>query len=389
MKTFKLHFPMTEYLVKKNIFRDHPFTLIDIGCSGGIAEFWRVFSQALRAYGIDPMIGEIERLQAAETNSNVHYWAGYMGLSAEHPLMRKRGTRGPVSNSPWDRLSTAWGLELLSSTTDDDRTKINLNRWPETKLADKSTSMGMDEFVVKNNINNVDFIKIDIDGEDFCALLSCEDIINSRQVLGCMLEVNFFGGDSETDNTFHNTDRFMRKHGFELLDLSVRRYSRRALPAPFVLSMPAETKWGPPLQGDALYVKDVAGISEHRPPFQISTHKLLKLVAIYEMFGLPDCAAEVLTVWKEQISHTVKVAILLDLLTPGLDGQRLSYKRYLDSFSKDVTSFYPRSPTLYRAVLTLMRFVWRVIRKKVTPSDVMSVEALFPTVGIQDNKKSR
>jgi hypothetical protein len=386
-KGFKLHFPATEYLVSKNVFHDHPFTLIDIGCSGGIAMYWRVFGKYLCAYGVDPMIDEIKRLQVAETNPKVNYWAGYIGLSAKHPLMQRRGTRGPMGNSPWDRLSTTWALELLSKTTDDDRTKVNLNRWPETKLADKSRRMGVGEFVTKNKISSVDFIKIDIDGEDFFALHSCEDIINSRQVLGFMLEVNFYGEACETDHTFHNTDRFMRQHGFELFDLSVRRYSRKALPAPFTLSVPAQTKWGAPAYGDALYVRDVAGEIEHRPPYPMSTDKLLKLVTIYEIFGLPDCAAEVLTVWREQLSHTVEVARLLDLLTPDVDGRRLSYQEYIESFSKDVTKFYPRNPTLSAVMLTLLRFVWRVARRKVTPSDVELFKALFPAFIDQDNNK--
>jgi Methyltransferase FkbM domain len=387
LKAYKLHFPATEYLVKKNAFRGHPFTLIDIGCSGGIAMLWRVFGKELYAYGIDPMVNEIERLQVTETNPNLKYYAGYIGLPQKHPLMKQRGDRGPVGNSPGDRLSTTWALELLSKATDDDRTKMSFNRWPETKLADKSTCMGIDEFVEKNKIKNVDFIKIDIDGEDFCALHSCEDIIDSHQVLGFMLEVNFFGEACETDHTFHNTDRFMKKHGFELLDLNISRYSRKALPAPFVLSMPAQTKWGAPVHGDALYVRDIAGKIEHSLNFTMSTDKLLKLVAIYEIFSLPDCAAELLTVWRDQLSRTVDVDHVLDLLTPDVDGRRLSYKEYIESFSYDVTKFYPRNPTLGTVMIALIRFIWRVARRKVTPSDVALFKALFPAFIAQDNKK--
>jgi Methyltransferase FkbM domain len=387
LKGFKLHFPATEYLVRKAVLRDRLFTLIDVGCSGGIAMYWRVFGKYLRAYGIDPMINEIKRLQAAETNPEVNYWAGYIGLPANHPLIRRRGHRGTVGNSPWDRLSTIWALEILSKASDDEKTKISLNRWPETKLADKSMSMGVDEFVIKNKIKDVDFIKIDVDGEDFCALHSCGDIINSHQVLGFMLEVNFFGEAYETDHTFHNTDRFMRSHGFELFDLNISRYSRRALPAPFVLSMPAQTKWGAPVHGDALYVRDVAGKIEHRPPFTISTDKLLKLVALYEIFSLPDCAAELLTVWREQLSHAVDVDVLLDLLTPEVDGRKLSYQEYIASFSNDVKKFYPRNPGLGTVMLMLIRFMWRVARRKVTPSDAAMFKAIFPAFVAQDNKK--
>lgn len=386
MNAFKLHFPATEYLVKQKVFYRHPFTVVDVGCSGGIANVWRVFGRYLYAYGIDPMIGEIERLRSAETNMNVHYWAGYIGLPANHSFVQSRGTRGPVSNSPWGRLSTAWALDLLSKTTDDDRLKIMLNRWPETKLADKSQCMGINQFIAKNKIGNLDFIKIDIDGEDFGALLSCEEIINSHQVLGFLLEVNFFGAASETDNTFHNTDRFMRSHGFELFDLTVRRYSKKALPAPFILPWPGETKWGAPLQGDALYIRDV-GASEQRLPFPMSTSKLLKLVAIYEIFGLPDCAAELLTVCRKQLSNLIDVDVLLDLLTPEFDGRKLLHQEYLESFSKDVTKFYPRNPSIATMILTLLRFVWRVARRRITPGDVALFKALFTAETVEENRK--
>ena len=107
-------------------------------------------------------------------------------------------------------------------------------------------------------------------------------------------------------------------------------------------------------------------------------NKLLKLVAIYEMFGLPDCAAELLAACREQLSHTVDVPFLLDLLTPEFDGRKLSYQGYLHLFSKDVTHFYPKNPTLSTVVLTLLRLIWRVARRKITPSDVMTFKALFP-----------
>lgn len=375
LQPFKLRFPATEYLVKKNIFHDDPLTLIDIGCSGGIANYWRVFGHYLAAYGIDPMIEEIKRLQAAETNPNVHYWAGYIGLPSDHPFIQKMGARNTVSHSLWDRSSTAWGVELLSNKADDENTKINLNRWHETKLADKSICLSANEFVIKEKISNVDFIKIDVDGEDFCVLNSCEDVINSRQVLGFMLEVHFVGEACETDNTFHNTDRFMRERGFDLFGLTVKNYSRKALPAPFVFAIPGETKWGPPYLGDALYIRDVVnpGKSNAHPP--MSNSKLLKLVAIYEIFNLPDCAAELLIAFREQICKAVNVDFLLNLLTPEVYGRRLSYQQYIESFSGDITNFYPRDPTMGAIMLRLLRFMWRVTTKKVTPNDVSLFKA--------------
>lgn len=328
-------------MVSQSIFKDAPFTLIDIGCSRGISKSWRVFGKSLRAYAVDPMLSEIEKLKATETNPNVSYHAGYIGLPENHPIVRSRGATGPVANSPWPRLSTAWALELSSRANDNNQIKVKHNRWPETRLADPSTLMTLADFIREQHIDNVDFIKLDIDGNDFYALLSCEDMIESRGVIGFMLEVNYCGSDSDTDHTFHNTDRFMRKHQFELLDLTIMRYSRKALPAPFVAHRFAQTNWGAPLQGDAIYLSDVANPGREAEARQFSNTKLLKAVAICEIFGLPDCAAEVITSYRHQLSELVDVDKLLDLLTPDFNGRTLSYKEYIQLFSNDPQAFYP------------------------------------------------
>lgn len=339
---FKPPLPATAFLVSQRAFKNSPFTLIDVGCSGGIAKSWRVFGNSLRAYAVDPMLSEIEKLKTAETNPNVTYHAGYIGLPEDHPMVKSRGSTGPVGNNPWPRLSTAWASELASKGNDDNDTKVRHNRWPETRLADPSTLMTLADFIHKHQIDNVDFIKLDIDGNDYYALVSCEQMIDSFGVIGFMLEVNYCGTDSDTDHTFHNTDRFMRRHRFELLDLTIRRYSRKALPAPFALRMFAQTNWGAPLQGDAIYLKDFASPGGQTEPGLLSHTKLLKTVAICEIFGLPDCAAELITVYRKQLAENVDVDILLDLLTPELEGKQLSYKEYIRRFTENPQAFYPQ-----------------------------------------------
>ena len=76
-------------------------------------------------------------------------------------------------------------------------------------------------------------------------------------VFGIGIEVNYCGTDAANQNTFHNVDRFLRKHGFDLYDLTVRKYSLAALPAPYADKIPAQSNRGRPLQGDALYFKDL------------------------------------------------------------------------------------------------------------------------------------
>ena len=65
-------------------------------------------------------------------------------------------------------------------------------------------------------------------------------------MLGVQLEVNFVGTGDDSEHAFHNTDRFMRRQGYELFRLDVRTYSTRALPARYVWPTPAETVTGRP-----------------------------------------------------------------------------------------------------------------------------------------------
>src|SRR5208337_4344738 len=63
------------------------FTLIDVGCSGGLDPAWRDFGSRLRAFGFDPQVQEIERLIKAESNPQVKYVAGFVG-GKEYALRR-------------------------------------------------------------------------------------------------------------------------------------------------------------------------------------------------------------------------------------------------------------------------------------------------------------
>lgn len=69
--------------------------------------------------------------------------------------------------------------------------------------------------------------------------------------------------------------------------------------------------------------------------------KLLKLVCLFALFELPDCAAEIVVAHRDRVATAVDPDALLDLLTPSLRGKQLSYADYVAAFDDDVESFYP------------------------------------------------
>ena len=204
----------------------------------------------------------------------------------------------------------------------------------------------MSDFAEQQKLASVDFIKIDVDGTDLDVVISSEPIVKPRQVLGFVVEVNWTGSYLSSDNTFHNVDRQMRTMGYSLVGVSTRTYSRRDLPAPFQYEMLAQTHGGQPIQGDAIYLRDAA--SEHDDLLwgnSLSPTKLLKLAALYEVFSVPDLAAELFNAKRHDLTPLVDVDELLDALTPPLNGRKVSYAEYIAAFRADPTILFPSHRT--------------------------------------------
>lgn len=321
--------PLLLELVRDDSFRGDPFVLVDVGCGLGLDPAWRLFGESLHAYGFDAQIEEIERLQRAEQNPNVRYYALLVG-SAEPP----------PQDPYFDPFARSSAVEAKRITAGDERGTARPNDWPGQRLAQEQS--GLSEFLRAAGVERVDFVKIDTDGSDLQVIRSFEDSIRSSQTLGFLVEVPFTGSADDGVHTFHNVDRTLKRYGFLLCDLTVHRNSRAVLPAPFQYRLFGSTAWGQPTWADAVYLRD-AGHPDYLRFGELPPSKLLKLACLYELFRLPDCAVEILLSHREQLTSLVDVERLLDLLTPSLDGQRVDYRDYVAVFEQDPTRFYPDS----------------------------------------------
>ena len=62
---------------------------------------------------------------------------------------------------------------------------------------------------------------------------------------------------------------------------------------------------------------------------------------MFELFGLNDCAAEVVLFHKDTILAKENPQKLLDLLTTELAGDRQSYQEYVGLYEQDISAFMP------------------------------------------------
>jgi hypothetical protein len=321
------------------------FTLLDVGCSGGIHPSWRVFGNRLRAIGFDPNIEEVERLRARETSSGVSYEAAFVGVPDDHPLAKLRAGRGYVGRTPWSRLSVARTMTLREEFLKraDNKALTEINAWPRAKLT-SNPPVFLPEYIMTHRLGDIDFVKIDIDGGDFIVLQSVFESPAHTGILGFMLEVNFHGSDDESEHTLHNTDRLMRRMGFELFDLSIRRYSSSILPLPYEYDMPAQTLGGRPFQGDALYIRDLGAPEMSDFANGLSAGKIAKTIAVLSLGGLYDQAAEVVVRFTDRLAGLMSPEEILELLAREVQKKsevKLSYRDYLAAFERDDPMFYP------------------------------------------------
>ena len=330
---------------------DHKFTLLDVGCSSGIDPVWRIFGNSLRAFGLDPNIDEIARLSASETAEGVSYIPAFVGVPPGTPGADRLRSKQFWARNPWARLSAARTLEkraTAASLSNSEATALNL--WDRVRLANSEQPVILPSFCVERGIRDLDFVKIDVDGPDFLILRSLEEVFEECRVLGVGIEVNFFGSDDPDIHSFHNVDRLMRKAGFDLFFLSSRPYSVAALPGRYQLVFPAQTEFGRPLQGDAIYLRDAASPENVAWSSFQKPEKLLKLAALYSLVRLPDSAAEILVNFREQLASIFDIETGLNVLTDAARADHMpsTYREYIAAFEADNPCFYPRPSTQER-----------------------------------------
>jgi FkbM family methyltransferase len=326
---------LIERILELNLWGDNSFFLIDVGCSGGIDERWFAFGDRLRAIGFDPLVAEIDRLRGLNTHRGVAYEAAYVG-SQEYdqlfPVALRQDDLAAKSNQPFYRTTAVAAMQQMTTSY----VQEVFNAGAPVVLTERRIML--DDYVNAADHGAVDFLKVDTDGHDIEVILGAGKIMAAGGLLGLRVEMQFHGSPHDYANTFSNIDRALRGHGFNLFDLDVYRYSRADLPAPFVYDIPAQTTTGQVAWGEALYFRDIGSRAyENMWSYEITPERVMKLAALYDLFELPDCAAELLRNRTPFLDDSTREG-LLDLLVSDEPG---AYASLLTRFQQDFSAFYP------------------------------------------------
>ena len=99
------------------------------------------------------------------------------------------------------------------------------------------------------------------------------------------------------------------------------------------------TNKGQLIWGDALYLKDLVEMKNMGQ--EIPTSQIIKMICIQEIYGLFDCAAELLVTFRDQLSHVINVDHCLNLLAREM-GPYKTYKEHMRQFETNPRAFFPK-----------------------------------------------
>lgn len=302
---------MTQYLVSKRAFETRKLAVVDIGARYGGEQHWNAYGDQIVLIGFEPDETECRTLNEEFKAKGHRYFPA--------ALHRDKGNR-PFYVAEFNASSGFYQNDMAFWSRFPD--KVNL-RVKET-VAMETTDF--DSFAEAQRIEYVDFMKLDVEGAELDILEGSARFLRKGSLLGAAIEVRFF--DCSKQPPFSEVDSFMRRMGFKLFDIETYRRAREALPeVQHYIGEPA--KRGQVILADTLYLRDaVAEIETANNSWD--DFSILKLASLFEVFGLPDCAIELLQVArKNNYLKNLDIRYLTDLLTPQFEGKNVTYDEYL------------------------------------------------------------
>lgn len=236
---------------------------------------WTIFAPNLKIYGFEPDVQNCKQMNEDIQSRKISWLEQHfpIGLSNEVGTTKLYVTNFPGCSSLYPPNEKY--MERFEGYAN--LIKLSL------EIPIKVTTL--DHFCQTENIQEIDFIQLDVQGAELKILQGANSIL--KNVLGVLTEVSFIEV-YKNQPLFSDIDVLMRKNGFSFVDLIVTRGKARRTISPIV----SKERQGSLIWADAIYFRDLIG---HNVDYSLKTpDKIFKLACLADMLDFSDLAIEML-----------------------------------------------------------------------------------------------
>lgn len=294
----------TKWLAQSDALHE-AFVLIDVGVLGGENERWHFLGKHLVVHGFDAskeVIDELSQRNEASPNKFFHWFA--IGSEDED---RKffYNPNNPSSSSFFEFPGTQARI-------------VPVRR--------------LDTLLMEGVIPKPDFLKVDVEGHERELFSGASGLI-AGGMLAIEAETSFATSDVYPEPSFALIQARLAKHGLLISDLNFNRMRRenyqKARERRGLTQLPLEGA-GKPATFNVLFCRDVVaeingGAFYERLPSIPDVDQILKLMVIYELYGLNDVAVDIAMVFSNELSQRLDVEQAIDLLCENDGGGMREY----------------------------------------------------------------
>ena len=318
-KEYTTHTPFSDFLD----YKDNYLNILDIGCFGQDVPEQYSLQKNIKFYGVDIDEKNINYLKKKYSN-NINYFFYTNEVVAPKNLdifhkTYKYNFKNKYQNIAFKSATYQKYSEIKQS--------INKTNQKTTDALSKPIKSTIEEILLKNNINNVNFLKIDIDNNDSDVLYGSENLLKNDNLFGVKVEVNFSTPDSSKN--IYEPYLYLSDHNFVLHKIITNRYASDKIPEKFFYNFSGQNFNGTDLYGDLIFFKTL----DNNFIKTLDKYKLLNFCRILEIHNLNGMAAEILLNTKEKFSSEEIKNYLNKLCEKScfeIFGKALDYKTFID-----------------------------------------------------------